>query len=530
MRHGRTWSVAARVFGVQVLAVLVIAAVLLVILILDAQRTVSDDAATKSLDVSRTIASDPAVKRALGTADPTTSLQPFALAVMKSTHVDFVTIMDPNGIRYTHPDPAQIGKHFLGTISAAQQGRTITETYTGTLGPSVRAVVPITEHGRLIGIVSAGVTTAKVSTAVLPRIPFLVGVSILVVLLGAAAAAFTRRSLWKTTGRLAPQQMSRMVQFYESVLHSVREGVVLTDPQHRVVLYNDEAAELLGLPPAPESPRPQTATDLDIDSDVAALLDSGRRVVEETHLAEGRVLLVNQEPAMLLGRETAGAHSAVMTIRDQSRLQSILGELESTRTMSEALQSQSHEHLNTLHTIASLLEMDRGDEVAALIDDISRTSQGLVDAVSSRDASPVLAALLLGKAATASERGVSLDIDLADGVTLPLTPNETVSVVGNLVDNALDAVRSTPAPRRVGVRIRGDVDAVILEVTDSGPGVPDGMDPFRPGTTSKPDDGFAHGLGLGVVRQIVERRHGTIAFATGLPTTAVVRLPLGRSA
>jgi len=529
MRHGRAWSVAGRVFGVQLLAVVLTAMVLLVILILDAQRTVSDDAAAKSLAVSRTIAADPAVKSALGTANPTATLQPLALAVMKSSHVDFVTIMDPNGIRYTHPDPAQIGQHFLGTISPAQQGRTITETYTGTLGPSVRAVVPITEHGKLVGMVSAGVTTAKVSTAVLPRIPFLVGLSILVVLLGAAAAAITRRSLWRTTGRLEPQQMSRMVQFYESVLHSVREGVVLTDPQHRVVLYNDEAAQLLGLPPAPESPRPQTATDLDIAPDVAALLDSGRRVVEETHLAEGRVLLVNQEPAMLIGRETVGAPSAVMTIRDQSRLQSILGELESTRTMSEALRSQSHEHLNTLHTITSLLEMDRGDEVAALIAEVSRTSQGLADAVSSRDASPVLAALLLGKAATASERGVVFDIDLADGASLPLTPNETVSVVGNLVDNALDAVRATPAPRQVGVRIHRDDDAVVLEVVDSGPGVPDGMDPFQAGITSKPNEGSAHGLGLGVVRQIVEKRSGTIVFATGLPTTAVVRLPIGRT-
>ncbi|MFC5501054.1 ATP-binding protein [Lysinimonas soli] len=527
MRHTRTWSVAGRVFGVQVLAVLVIGAVLLVILVLDAQRSVSDDAAAKSLAVSQTIASDPAVTSAIEASDPTAALQPYALAVMKSAHVDFVTIMDPNGIRFTHPDPAQIGQHFLGTISAAQQGRSITETYTGTLGPSVRAVVPITDHGRLVGMVSAGVTTAKVSTAVLPRVPFLVGLSILVVLLGAAAAAFTRRSLWRMTGRLAPQQMSRMVQFYESVLHSVREGVVLTDPQHRVVLYNDEAADLLGLPPAPESLPPRTAGELDIDPDVAALLDSGRRVIEETHVAEGRVLLVNQEPALTTGREPAGAHSAVMTLRDQSRLQAILGELESIRTMSEALQSQSHEHLNTLHTIASLIEMGRAEEVSALIDDISRTSQGLADAVNGRDASPVLAALLLGKAATATERGVILDVDLADGVVLPLSPNETVSVVGNLVDNALDAVRRSPAPRRVGVRIRGEAADVVLDITDTGPGIPEGTDVFAPGVTSKADDGGAHGLGLGVVRRIVEEHGGTIAFAPGTPTTVIVRLPLG---
>ena len=528
MARSRSWSVAGRVFGVQVLAVTLIGAILLVILIFDAQRTVADDAAAKSLAVSRTIASDPAVTSALATSDPTTVLQPFALAVIKSAKVDFVTIMDPKGIRFTHPNPTQIGGHFLGTISAAQHGRTITETYTGTLGPSVRAVVPILQNGRLIGIVSAGVTTANLSTAVLPRIPFLVGLSILVVLLGAVAAAITRRSLGRTAGRLAPEQMSRMVQFYESVLHSVREGVVITDPRHRVVLYNDEAADLLGLPPAPSSLDPQSATQLDIAPDVAALLDTGRRVVEETHVADGRILLVNQEPAVATGRAGASAAGAVMTVRDQSQLQSILGELESVRTMSDALRSQSHEHLNTLHTIVSLLEMDRADEVAALIADSSRTSQGLADAVSRRDSSPVLAALLLGKAATAGERGVTLDIDLADGITLPLTPNETVSIVGNLVDNALDAVRRTDPPRRVGLTISGAPGAVILEVADSGPGVPADVDVFHPGTTTKPNDGAAHGLGLGVVRQIVESHGGTILFAADLPTRVTVTFPIER--
>ncbi|MBG6053932.1 sensor histidine kinase regulating citrate/malate metabolism [Salinibacterium sp. CAN_S4] len=524
--QSRTWSVAGRVFGVQVLAVLVIGAILLLVLAFDARRSVDDDAALTSLAVSRTIATDPAVTEALAADDPSSLLQPYALATIASARVDFVTIMDPEGTRFTHPDASQIGKTFLGTITDARAGRTITETYTGTLGPSVRAVVPVIVDGKVVGIVSAGVTTANVVSAMIPRIPFVIGIAMVVVIVGALAAAITRRSLRRVTGDMAPAQMGRMVQFYESVLHSVREGVVITDPQRRVVLYNDEAADLLGIQPAPRTAAPTIAENLGIDQDVATLLGSGRRVVEETHVAGGRVLLVNQEPAASPSGGESTPVGAVMTLRDQSELQSLVGELESVRTMSEALRSQAHEHANTLHTIVSLLEMGRAEEVATLVADTTRTSQGLADAVLDSDVDPVLAALLLGKSATASERGVDFTIRLEHGTELPLGSSETISVVGNLIDNALDAVRGTAKPRSVAVHLRRDGGGVILSVVDSGQGVVVD-DVFALGTTTKAPDGSAHGVGLAVVRRIVVEHGGIVEFADGLPTTVMVTLPVG---
>jgi two-component system CitB family sensor kinase len=523
MARTNSWSVAGRVFGVQVLAVAVIAAALLVLLAIDARQSVDADAAATSLAVSRTIAASADVQHALMSEDPTATLQPYAIATMESAEVDFVTIMDPDGIRYTHPNPDQIGKPFLGTIEAAQRGETLTETYTGTLGPSVRAVVPIMFEGELVGMVSAGVTTANVTTALLPRIPFVIGLAILVVVLGAGAAALTRRSLRRMTGGMAPDQLRRMVEFYQSVLHSVREGVVLTDERRRVVLYNDEAADLLGLPPAPAVLEPASASELGVDADVAALLNSGRRAVEETRVAGGRLLLVNQEWMDTDG--DANAHSAVMTLRDQSRLQELVGELESVRTMSKALRSQAHEHSNTLHTIAVLLGLGRTDDVAQLVAASSRTSQSLADAVVDATADPVMSGLLLGKSATASERGVAFEIDLAEGVTLPLMPSELVTVAGNLIDNALEAVRDTEPPRWIKLRLAQDDANVTLEVTDSGPGPSAGLDVFGWGVTTKSDEGSGHGLGLALVRRIVEAYGGSVEFHPGAPTRVVVTLP-----
>jgi two-component system CitB family sensor kinase len=388
----------------------------------------------------------------------------------------------------------------------------------------VRAVVPIYRDDELVGMVSAGVTTASLGTEVLPRVPFLVGLSIIVVALGSVAAALTRRSLGRLTGRLAPSAMASMVRFYESVLHSVREGVVLTDSRRRVVLYNDEAADLLGLPPAQTSAEPRTPAELGIAPDVADLLLSGRRVVEETHFADGRVLLVNQETAGEPGRVASGSQGAVMTLRDQSRLQSLLGELESVRTMSEAMKSQSHEHANLLHTVAALLEIGRTDEAMALLVSSSHASQELADALQEGAGDPVLVALLLGKSATAGERGIRLDVDIDESVPLPFSRHELVSVVGNLLDNALDAAFLGDPPRTVGIRMHEGAAGIEIAVADSGPGLPAGVDVFAPGVTTKADDAGAHGLGLVLVRQIVEGHGGTIRFDES-PTTAVVTIP-----
>lgn len=524
----RRRSVAARVFLVQTAAVLLIGGLLLLVLGLDARRAADDDAAALSLAVSETIATNPDVAAALEGDDPTAELQPYALDVIDVTGVDFVTIMSPDGVRYTHPDPSLIGQTFLGTITAAKRGETLTETYTGSLGPSVRAVVPIESGARLVGIVSAGVTTNNVATALVPRIPFVLGTAVVVVLLGTLAAGLARRSVRKVTGDLAPDQMERMLHFYESVLHSVREGVVLTDPQHRVVLYNDEAADLLGLPPASADPEPRDAGSLGIDPGVADLLSSGRRVVEESHLTAGRVLLINQEPSMAPG-DTAKtrARSTVMTLRDQSAVQGLAGELESVRTMADALSSQAHEHANQLHTIASLIELGRADEAAALISEVSQTSQELADTVLATVSDPVLAALLLGKASQASERGIAFSVDVSPGATVPLASGDTVSVVGNLLDNALEAALGGPPPRRVGLRLSTEVAAdVRLEVSDSGSGIDAARREkvFELGFTGKPA-GAGHGVGLAIVRQIVTTHGGTIAFADGTPTTVVVTLP-----
>ncbi|MCM3695324.1 sensor histidine kinase [Microbacterium oleivorans] len=518
MKPRRSWSIAGRIFGIQMGAVLCALGLLVTVLAFEAQWDAETEARDRSLAVSRMLATYPSVTAGLRDEDPTAVLQPIALSTMDASGVDFVTIMSPDGIRFTHPDPERIGGTFLGTISAARRGETITETFTGTLGPSVRAVVPVTADGELIGIVSAGVTTRQISDAVLPRMPAILLLALVFVAIGTVAAALTRRVVRRVAGDLAPERVKSMVSFYESVLHSVREGVVLTDGRGRIVLYNDEAADLLGLPPSTGEGLAEglDAADAGVPPEIARLLATGERAVEEVHVGVDRVLLVNQEKT-----GDPAAPGAVMTLRDQSVLTELTGELDAVRTMSDALRSRTHEHSNVLHTIVGLLEAGRVDEAIDFIEESSQASQDLTDQIVGAQGEPVLSALLLGKSATAHELGIEFSVSMPDSLVLPLTPTELVSIVGNLVDNAFEAAREGEDPWvSVTCRIVGDTAEIL--VSDSGPG-PHSDEVFKLGVSTKPGPG--RGIGLALVRSIVDGRGGEVGFLPGAPATAYVRLP-----
>ncbi|MBC7518070.1 MAG: Spo0B domain-containing protein [Microbacteriaceae bacterium] len=553
------WSVTSRIFAALLAAVVVLGGCLTLLLWLVLRQSADDTAARLSLGVSTTLANDPFLIARVQDADPTVALQPYAMRVVRAAGVDFVTIMSPGGIRFTHPDPRQIGKKFLGTTAEALQGRSITETHVGTLGPSVRAVVPVKRGDKVVAIVSAGVTVNRVQQSVTPRIPLIVGSAIALVLAGTVGAVVTRSFLTRVTGTLRPAELSRMVGYYESVLHSVREGLILADDRRRVVLYNDAAADLLEIAPAARDMEPIAAAQLGLPLTLTALIDSARGVSDELHQAGRRVLLVSQEPAISSG--STGAVGSLTILRDQSEVRELSGELESVRTLSTALRSQAHEYANRLHTVVSLLELGRTPQAIALITEQSTRSQTLADELVGLSGDPVLAALLLTKVTQAGERGVTVRVSVeGDSRGSILTPTEVVSVFGNLLDNAIDAaiaaaldagsdaVSDADSAAMVSPRIfangGGETTAPFvtvrlnnargayteLTVSDSGTGItPETASRiFLPGFSTKRSGAFGRGYGLAIVREILNKRGGDIALRESGPggSTFVAHWPI----
>jgi sensor histidine kinase regulating citrate/malate metabolism len=216
----------------------------------------------------------------------------------------------------------------------------------------------------------------------------------------------------------------------------------------------------------------------------------------------------------------------VVTLRDHTELQTLTGELNTVRGFAEALRSQAHEAANRLHTVVSLVEIGKPEQAVEFATAELALAQELTDRVVGAVAEPVLAALLLGKAAEASERGVELTITpdtVIDDVSLGVAARDLVTILGNLIDNGIDAaVRGTGKPAVV-VTARSDPEELLLRVADTGPGVPEDADVFRRGWSTKAGEG--HGLGLALVGQAVRRYSGTVDVGRDGGAVFTVRLP-----
>ncbi|MGW2049588.1 sensor histidine kinase [Streptomyces sp. NPDC001858] len=527
----RPRSLAGQLFAMQAVLIAVLVAGYALFTYVSDQSQAEEAAARQATAVARSVADSPSVRTAIGTPDPTAVLQPYALRVMRDTDVDFVTIMNPEGIRWTHPDKTQIGQRFLGNTAKALKGESFTETYTGTLGASVRAVTPIEDDGRrVVGMVSAGIKVESITHRVQDQVTAMLGVAGGALALGAIGTYVINASLRRHTHGMNAAELSAMHDYHQAALHAVREGLLMLDGQYRVALINDGGRELLGVSGQVVG---RSVAELRLPAPLTGALLASEPRVDEVHLTADRVLVVNTSPVS--GGERRGT---VVTLRDVTELQSLMGELDSERGFTQALRSQAHEAANRLHTVVSLIELGRAEEAVDFATAELELAQALTDQVVAAVSEPVLAALLLGKTAQANERGVELVVSESSGLDDGLLPEslparDLVTILGNLIDNAVDAAQGS-IRGRVTVTACTEGDDLLLRVADTGAGV----DPahaslvFERGFSTKPAGPGGRGLGLALVRQAVHRHEGTlsVAEAEGGGAEFVVRLPLRTTA
>ncbi|MFK4105101.1 ATP-binding protein [Streptomyces sp. NPDC019531] len=523
-------SVAAQMLVLVAALVLLLVAAAATALVWQARRDNEDKALVRVMAIAETFAQSPETVAALRSTDPTASLQPLVEDLAPRTGVTYIIVSSLTGIRLAHTNPDLVGGRFLGPVGPALAGRTVTETLTGPSGRNIRAIVPVTDaRGSVLGVVAVGIPVQEVARQVNQALPVLLGGTAGALALAAGGVALVARRLRQQTRGLGPVEITRMYEHHDAVLHAVREGVLIVGGDRRLLLANDEACRLLALPPDAEG-RP--VTDLDLGPEMERLLVSGRVATDEVHLAGDRLLAVNQRPAAWPG----GPPGSVATLRDTSELRALASELDSVRGFAEALRSQAHEAANRLHTVVSLIELGRVDEATEFATSELELAQALTDQVVGAVAEPVLAALLIGKTAQANERGVELVLapdSRIDGV-LPdsLPTRDLVTVLGNLIDNAVDAAQSTARPRVTVAAWAADGE-LTLRVADSGPGVDPAAaeEVFRRGWSTKAakaPGGVGRGLGLALVSQAVRRNGGTIEVGRAAEGGAefTVRLPL----
>ncbi|MFD5339554.1 ATP-binding protein [Streptomyces hawaiiensis] len=481
-----------------------------------------DQAMRRALAIAQTTAQQPGLAAEVRDTPPSPNgpVQKEAERIRKATKAEYIVVMDWRGVRWSHTDPKQIGGIVSTDPGQALAGKEIMEIDSGTLGRSARGKVPLRDSdGTVVGAVSVGIAYDSVRARLIHAIPGLLAYAGGALAVGALAAWFISRRVHRQTRDLAFSDIAALLSEREAMLHGIREGVVALDRTGRIRLVNDEAQRLLGLGETVVGRTPDEALGAGRTADVLA----GRVTGTDLLTVRGqRVLVANRMPT-----DDGGA---VATLRDRTELEQLGRELDSTHGLIDALRAQDHEHANRMHTLLGLLELEMYDDAVEFVGEVVGDHRATAEQVTERIEDPLLAALLVGKATVAAERGVALWV--SDRTRLPdrlVDPQGLVTVVGNLVDNALDAVAGKPHAR-VEVELRAEGRTAILRVRDTGPGIPPQHREliFTTGwSTKKPPAHRERGIGLSLVRRLAERQGGsaTVGEAHGGGAEFTVVLP-----
>ena len=433
-------------------------------------------------------------------------------------------MIDRLGIRYSHPNPTLIGQRIEEPV-VALDGVGHVGIDPGSLGRSANGRAPLRDaSGALIGEVSVGILERQVSGQLRHEALAIALYSALALALGAMASWLLARRLKRVTFGLEPTEIASLLQEREAMLHGIREGVIGFDAKGYVNLVNDEARRLL---PVQSIAPGQHLDELLPPSRLRDLLSGQVPGSDHLVLTDEYLLILNWREVKAAGRNAG----SVVTLRDRTELESLVRELDTVNGLTAALRAQEHEFANRLHVITGLLELGETAEATSYLADISTRSLAQAEESRSRISPPAIAALLLAKIAIGTERGIDFDITADSRLDQPHATTRTMlTIIGNLVDNAFDALEGCPEPRRVTLELSEQAGELAIVVTDNGPGIAaDAVDEiFQDGFTTKSARGqLRRGLGLALVHRLVLRAGGSIVVTPGPGARFEVRFPVG---
>ncbi|MBW0147072.1 sensor histidine kinase [Marinobacter sp. CAU 1620] len=474
-----------------------------------------DEIGQRALMVAKTVAASPAIVEGIRERE-LDDLNQLATRLAQTNEALFIVIGDQDALRLAHPDPSRIGHSMADDDGddgrrALIGGEAYVDRALGSLGESMRGKAPVVDPASdsVIGIVSVGYAVDQVETTIQRYNFVLYGVVGLMLLVSIVAAIIIAGRFKRAIFGLEPEEIARLFQEREATLQSVREGIIAINREGIITTLNRTALKTLGLPPdTPLAGRP--ILEVLPESDLLPVLESGTPDFDREVWMRNRQMVVNRLPV----RQGAEIIGVVASFRLRDEVDQVSRQLTRIQQYADTLRSQTHEYSNKLHTIAGLIQIGATAEALSLIGSEVSDHQTLIHLLLEAVPDPVIAGCLLGKYNRAREMGLHLDIDpgsqMAD-IPAELPREQLVSVLGNLIDNALEATRrQTGEGGQVRLSMTDLGEDLIFEVEDQGAGIPEAERAriFQKGVSSKAGD--AHGYGLHLVSQFLDRWGGSV--------------------
>ena len=483
-------------------------------------------ASEEAIEIARIVANTPIVIDGLSGNKNEENIQIFTKKVLGVSEVRFITVMNMNRIRKSHPNPALIGTYYEeDDVNPVLEGKENTSVNRGSLGVSLRAFSPIfSEDGQQVGVVLVGVLIESVQEAIdnsRSGIYIAVGVGLLVGILGSLLLA---QNIKKSMFGLEPFAIAKMFEERSAMLQTVREGILAVDKESRITIVNEEARRLFRQAGIVGDPIGEKVDTYVPNTRLQVLLLQGKAELDQEQDLNGITILANRIP-IIVNDEIVGA---IATFRDKTEMRQLAEKLTGVQLYAEALRSQTHEFMNKLHVIIGMVRMGYYERLNSYVNQIANQYQVEVGYVVKEIQDPVLAGFLLGKLSLAREQGAEMILSEDSFVPEPAKPemvHEIITILGNLINNALEAVEQS-AIKRINLDIAYDSDMLTIVVCDTGEGISEEVQKniFTQGYSTKGDD---RGLGLCLIERSLLRLGGTISVTSvvGQGTTFQVTMP-----
>ena len=496
-------------------------------------RNIESTAKTNVMNVAEMVANSTEVIDALEEKDPNKEIGPYIDKQLKNLdEIEYIIVVDNDGVRYSHPNSQMIGQKFVG----GDEGRVVKEgdayisEAIGTLGKSLRAFTPIydTENEREIGFVCVGTLIKSIEEAEHMAILYIILISFASLTVGIVGAFILANNIKNTLLGLEPDEITRLYNEKMVIIDSIYEGLIAIDNKGKVTLINDSALNILHYENIIDK---NDIIGRDIEdvlptTHLTTVLETGNCEFERAQRINNTVIMTNRIPINDRGKIVG----AIATFRDKTEVTRLAEELTGAKKMAWSLRAQNHEFMNKLHTIAGLIQLEEYDEALQFISDVAKSRNKINSILTKKIKDPSLSAILFSKYNKAEENRVKFKIDEESNITkLPqyMTSEEIVSIVGNLIENSLDAV-SNDGDGEIYIKIVQQKDCLKIKVKDNGHGIKEEYRDkiYEQGFTTKEGQ---RGHGMYIVKEIIDDANGKIELKVDKGVIWDITIPMVRS-
>lgn len=475
--------------------------------------------------IARIVANTPLIIEALSGKRDQREIQAFTEKVLNVSDIRFITVMDMNRIRKSHPNPEKIQEYYEEEdVNPAFEGKETTSVNKGSLGTSLRAFTPVfAPNGQQVGVVLVGIMVESEQVAIdnsRAGIYVGVGVGMLVGVLGSLVLA---RKIKKILFGLEPFAIAQLYEERSAMLQSVREGILAVDKDSRMTIVNEAAIKLFQQAGISGNPIGQKVDEYVPNTRLQKVLETGEAELDQEQDLNGIIILANRVPIIVDGHIVG----VIATFRDKTEMRQMAEKLTGVSIYAEALRAQTHEFMNKLHVILGMVRLGDYDRLNNYVNQIASRYQAEVGSLVKKIKDPVLAGFIIGKISLAREAGITMTVSEESFLPEPAEPevvHELITIIGNLINNSLDAVEQSTF-KCINLDFFWDNDILTIEVSDTGPGIDEGEKDkiFAQGYSTKGND---RGLGLYLIQRSLERLGGQINVISEVGHGALFRVIL----